>query len=281
MPPALVAYHADAGAVTLTLLGVALAILVFYYVIGWVRKNLGKLGLTQGEIAFILWGTFLGGFINIPLVPFGEGWLAINVGGAVVPILLSLYLIQKKRLPMNELLVGIVLVTVVSYLVTDYVPGVGVLSPFPLWLLPAVAAFAVAASAYWHERDDAASLAYVSGTLGTLIGADILRLPEILSGPKPEAGQVLSIGGGAIFDMVFLTGIIAIALETGLLTKRRQRLSRGGRGNPIDDEFDAWLRAKEADAARIERRHERHPKAAGRIEQGRSPAGRSPTQPRR
>jgi uncharacterized membrane protein len=53
-------------------------------------------------------------------------------------------------------------------------------------------------------------IAYVSGTLGTLIGADLLNLGKI-----PALGApVASIGGAGTFDGVFLTGIIAALLAT-------------------------------------------------------------------
>ena len=51
-------------------------------------------------------------------------------------------------------------------------------------------------------------IAYVSGSLGTLIGADLLNLHRIAYLGAPVA----SIGGAGTFDGVFLTGIVAILL---------------------------------------------------------------------
>ena len=51
-------------------------------------------------------------------------------------------------------------------------------------------------------------IAYVSGTLGTLIGADLLNLHHIAELGAPMA----SIGGAGTFDGIFLTGIIAALL---------------------------------------------------------------------
>ena len=54
----------------------------------------------------------------------------------------------------------------------------------------------------------AAPLAYIAGTLGTLIGGDLLNL-----GLLPGLGApVASIGGAGTFDGVFLTGILAVLL---------------------------------------------------------------------
>jgi uncharacterized membrane protein len=54
----------------------------------------------------------------------------------------------------------------------------------------------------------AAPLAYICGTLGVLVGADLLRLKDIAKIGAPIA----SIGGAGTFDGIFLTGIVAVLL---------------------------------------------------------------------
>jgi uncharacterized membrane protein len=58
------------------------------------------------------------------------------------------------------------------------------------------------------QTDYTAPLAYIAGTLGILIGADLLRLPTVRSMATPVA----SIGGAGTFDGIFLTGIFAVLL---------------------------------------------------------------------
>jgi uncharacterized membrane protein len=60
----------------------------------------------------------------------------------------------------------------------------------------------VALALAWRQ---APPLAYVAGSMGALIGADLLNLPRIAHIGAP----VVSIGGAGTFDGVFLTGIIA------------------------------------------------------------------------
>jgi uncharacterized membrane protein len=55
---------------------------------------------------------------------------------------------------------------------------------------------------------NAPPVAYISGTLGTLIGADLMNLKKITGLGAPVA----SIGGAGTFDGIFLTGIIAVLL---------------------------------------------------------------------
>jgi uncharacterized membrane protein len=56
--------------------------------------------------------------------------------------------------------------------------------------------------------DLAPALAYTAGTLGTLIGGDLLNLRKI----RGLGAPVVSIGGAGTFDGIFLTGIIAVLL---------------------------------------------------------------------
>ena len=50
---------------------------------------------------------------------------------------------------------------------------------------------------------------YIASTMGTLIGADLLRLKDI-----PQLGApVASIGGAGTFDAIFLSGVIAVLLS--------------------------------------------------------------------
>ena len=55
------------------------------------------------------------------------------------------------------------------------------------------------------RRAQAPPVAYVAGSMGTLIGADLLNLHRFAEIGAP----VVSIGGAGTFDGVFLTGIIA------------------------------------------------------------------------
>jgi uncharacterized membrane protein len=58
-------------------------------------------------------------------------------------------------------------------------------------------------------RGYAPLVAYFSGTVGVLIGADLLNLPKIVSS---EFAGVMSIGGAGVYDGIFLVGIVAVLL---------------------------------------------------------------------
>lgn len=56
--------------------------------------------------------------------------------------------------------------------------------------------------------EERAVIAYIGGTLGVLIGADILRLESV----RKLGAPVASIGGAGTFDGIFLSGLVAVLL---------------------------------------------------------------------
>lgn len=147
--------------------------------------------------------SFYGMEYEIPVVQESPGTIiAVNVGGALVPVILSLYLLFKNRFFWRAVL-GIAAVTIVVHQFAYPVRGVGVSVPI---FIPPLAAALVAMILAWRQ---AAPLAYVAGTLGTLIGADLLNLGQVQGLGAPIA----SIGGAGTFDGIFVTGIIAVLIS--------------------------------------------------------------------
>ena len=86
----------------------------------------------------------------------------------------------------------------------DPVPGLGIAVPiFMPVLVTAVVAVIL-------SREDSAPLAYIGGSLGTLIGADLTNLDKV----RGLGAPVASIGGAGTFDGIFLTGILAVLLAS-------------------------------------------------------------------
>lgn len=176
-----------------------------------------EVGFTRLEASIIVFGSFVFGLVDIPLLIYKKWIIAINVGGALIPIMISLYLIAKKKF-IGSAIIGIAIVSFFSYNVTD-VTAEGITSTFPLWLIPPLVASVLSIFASYKKPRNAAPLAYVTGTLGVLIGADFFHLPEMLRIHAPRLTEA-SIGGAAIFDMVFLTGITAVLVDSFLIYKK-------------------------------------------------------------
>ncbi|HLJ79043.1 MAG TPA: DUF1614 domain-containing protein [Acidobacteriaceae bacterium] len=147
----------------------------------------------------------------VPVVRHSPGTiLAVNVGGALIPVLLSIYLMFKNSLYVRAVL-AIAVVAVVTHWLATPVRGVGV--SLPIFIPPIVAALAGLIFGWGR----AAPLAYIGGCLGTLIGADLMNLSKI-----PGLGApVASIGGAGTFDGVFLVGIVAVLLSPATRPQRR------------------------------------------------------------
>lgn len=188
-----------------------------------------QMGISPRSAMWILLLTLLGSSINIPLaefppetlisgtvvhhhgmryvVPVVHQWpatvLAINLGGAVIPITLSLYLALKNRLVTKSAL-AMAAVALVTHDLAQPVRGVGITLPI---FIPPIVAVVCALMLSWRQ---AGPLAYVGGSMGTLIGADLMNLGKIQGLGAPVA----SIGGAGTFDGVFLVGIVAVLLAS-------------------------------------------------------------------
>jgi uncharacterized membrane protein len=146
-------------------------------------------------------------------IPFKESFVskttvAVNVGGAVIPTLVSVYLLYIYPEALIYCIYGILTVALIAKFVARPVKGVGIVTPALVPPLVAALSAVLIASQLPEHHEFAFIIAYTGGTLGTLIGADLLNLRGISKIGAP----VVSIGGAGTFDGVFLAGIIAVLL---------------------------------------------------------------------
>ena len=202
-------------------------ILLEIHVINYAFVSLGL----PPEMAFTaLLVSLIGSYINIPITRVASGQphqaevvrsfgiryrvptryvtdstiVAVNVGGAIVPVFISIYLLMQMPSIFVPALIGVAIVTVIVHRFAIPVPGMGIATPM---LIPPIVA---AACGYFlgsseHHRD---AVAFISGVIGTLIGADLLNLRKL----RDLGAPVASIGGAGTFDGIFLTGIVAVLL---------------------------------------------------------------------
>ncbi len=199
-----------------------------------------KIGFSAEDALLILLLSLLGSGINIPLttlrsdIPvvkdnyvkvFGisyripirqmarnETVLAINVGGAVIPVLISAYLLTQFPSSVLPAGIGIAVVAAITYAVAKPIRGVGIATPA---LVPPLTAAltAILLTSVIHipgcpVEQCRVIIAYTGGVLGTLIGADLFNLGKI----KNLGAPIASIGGAGTFDGIFLSGFIALLL---------------------------------------------------------------------
>lgn len=224
-----------------------LGIMMAAVAIRLLRFTSASMGVGPWSILALLLLSLLGSYVNIPVallperevtslaevtffgiryaIPIVREWpatvLAVNVGGAVIPVLLSLYLLVKNRLYWPSL-AAVAVVAAVCHLIAYPVPGLGIAEP--IFVPPLVSVLAALALSRRH----AAPIAYIGGSLGTLIGADLLNLDKVQGLGAPIA----SIGGAGTFDGIFVTGLLAVVYAgaasrwqdamTAELTRRRE-----------------------------------------------------------
>jgi len=187
-----------------------------------------RLGLSSQGAFLLLLGSLIGSYFNIPVamlpgehvsgrivhmfgmdyvIPQVAAWpgtvIAVNVGGAVIPVLMSTYLLLRYGIWLSAA-IATAIVAAVIHALANPVPGLGIAVPiFAPALITSITAFLL-------SRYYAPQIAYIAGSMGTLIGADLMNLDKISGLGAPIA----SIGGAGTFDGIFLTGIIAVLLAS-------------------------------------------------------------------
>jgi len=225
------------------LLIVAIPVIFIYLFLRLSETAFEQVGIDHWHASLAVFGSVLGSLVDIPLgavplsaypdwyvvlsgllsenlsVQFHPVYLAVNVGGCIIPLAISAHLLARGQAHPAKAFLGILIVAVITYGVAMPVPQEGIVLPF--WISPLLAAICGLVLAGGYRR--AAPLAYISGTIGTLLGADIFMLltPGILPLLSPLQAQmrplVLSIGGAGVFDGIFLTGVMAVLLAAGIV----------------------------------------------------------------
>ncbi|MEM0128947.1 MAG: RDD family protein [Thermoplasmata archaeon] len=265
----------SAGLVLLPLLWLAL------FLIAWEdRRTADRLGFGRTTFWLLVATAVLSTYAEIPLLPYAGDLLGINVGGGLLPVLLSALLFARFAPPARRTLpafaaalggigsasfaavvtlpgtvgptvavvalsvAGSVLtallparwgggrpltaavalsatVLVVTYLYSASEPLEGIVETFPAYLIAPIGAGAVAAAVgpllFGDEVGLAAPLAYVAGTFGVLIGADLLRQPPLYGG---GGAAFYVIGGANVQDLVYLSGLTAFVTAYALVRWR-------------------------------------------------------------
>ena len=203
--------------------------LPFFFLLfaGSVTIVFARLGIPASIAYLLFWLSLIGSSINIPLkrwkseverieeinffgiryrIPFHgkqETILAINFGGAIIPISIAIYEFARlSQALILKAIFAIVFVAIICKILAKPVKGLGI--AIPAFIPPIAAAIVALAIA----RENPVVIAYLAGTLGTLIGADLLNLHKI----KELGAPIASIGGAGTFDGIFLSGVIAVLL---------------------------------------------------------------------
>jgi len=216
--------------VILLLVGLVILLipLLFLGVIGAAFTKLGFSWITAIVVVLLM---LFGSYVNIPVytirrdmvrvspdttsysadapwspAPVWDTLISINLGGAILPICISLYLLyQAVLITGTSLLVpvgaGVALVALVTFVSTRPVPGVGLRVPL---IIPALTALLMGLLLFGGAGIPATVLAFVSGTIGILLGGNLAQLHRV----KALDVSDVSIGGAGTFGAIFICCIL-------------------------------------------------------------------------
>ena len=221
-----------AGPLTLValiiLIGLVILIIPLLF-LGLVGAAFTKLGFSWITALAVVLLMLLGSMVNIPVyrikrdvVRFShdesfyqngtlpnqiwETILSVNFGGAVIPVCVSAYLLYQATLIAGTSLLypvglGVLAVVLVSTVTTRVIPGAGFKVPL---IIPALAALLVGLLLSGGTGLSAAVIAFVSGTVGTLLGGNVAHLFKV----KDLEVPVVSVGGAGTFGAIFICCIL-------------------------------------------------------------------------
>lgn len=193
---------------------IVVAVLIY---IGVAQRILDRLRLTDREALLFIAAMAIGNLI--PDIPITRD-VSINLGGAVVPAILVIYLFVKAGTSKERSRAAIALLaaTAVIYAVNKILPA----HPFEILPIDPMYLWAIIAAATGYLAGRSRRSAFIAG-VGSMILFDVISRIEVayIGGQS----QVV-IGGAGLFDGVVIVGILAVALAE-LFGETRERLQGG------------------------------------------------------
>lgn len=219
------------------------SVLVYF---GLAHRVLDRMRLSDKGALIALGALIVGSFIDIP-ISNGNIRTSVNVGGALVPLGLAIYLLVKAgttkewgRALAGSVVTGAIVYGIGSLLMTGDPSETGRFNLIdPLYVYPIVGGLV----AYLLGRSRRA--AFIAATLGVLL-TDIGHLTWLIF--TGRSGTV-DIGGAGAFDSIVIAGIIAVLLAE-VIGESRERLQGGPASESRDPDLLAHL--KSIDSQKVE-----------------------------
>lgn len=199
------------GMIALLVIGV----LVYF---GIAQRILDRMRLTDKQALLLIAGIILGSFVDIPVR--GEPVsLTVNVGGAVLPALLAIWLIFKADETAERVraVLASVLVAAAVYFGSLYLPY----EPENMFLDPKLI-YGITAGLIAYIAGRSRRSAFIGGVLGIIL-SDLIHLVTILRMGIPGS---TAIGGAGAFDVVIIAGLVAVMIAE-LVGETREKLQGG------------------------------------------------------
>lgn len=209
----------------------SLALLIFF---GVAERVLDRMHMTDKTALIVLGAIVLGSFINLTLYRSDMLTVRLNLGGALVPLAVALYVWFKAGTSKERIrsLLGAVLTAVAIWLLGTFVQNEYALPVDIIYLYPIIAGLI----GYLFGRSRKG--AFVAAVLGVLL-FDVSHGVYLIWNQLPG---LVHFGGGGMYDSVILAGILAVCLAE-LIGESRERLQGGPRSDNRDPSVLKNLRA--------------------------------------
>lgn len=209
-----------------------LSIIVY---LGLAHRALDRMRLSDQGALVAIGAIILGSFINIP-VPFAPFNTSINVGGAVVPVGLAIYLLAKagSRMEWVRALVATAATTAAVYVIGSLINAGATIEPAGRYaIIDAIYLYPLVGGLVAYLIGRSRRSAFIAATLGVLLVDIIHYIWLVASGAPPN--YTVSVGGAGAFDTIVLAGIVGVLLAE-LIGETRERLAGGPstKGRPME-----------------------------------------------
>lgn len=185
---------------------------------GIAQRLLDRMRLTDRQAIVFIFAMIVGTFVNIPLLN-GPVQATVNVGGALLPALLCIWLIAKADQAKERIraILSAVAVVVFIYLGSRYLPH----EPETMFMDPKLL-YGIGAGLIAYLAGRSRRSAFIGAALGVMM-SDLLRLALLFN--RGVAGTT-SLGGAGVFDVTIVAALVAV-MTAELVGETREKLQGG------------------------------------------------------
>lgn len=211
---------------------IVVAVLIFF---GIAQRILDRLRLTDKQALAYIALTIVGSYITLPIIQ-GPVEVSVNVGGAVLPILLVAYLFYRAGSGKERIraLVASGLAGAVVAIIPRITP---IQEPSGFFMDPTYF-YAIVSGLVAYLAGRSRRSAFIAGTMGIIIG-DFVHLFQLLNAGLPGRADI---GGAGAFDATVIAGLVAVMIAE-LVGETRERL-QGGPSHDHPEALEKGLNTK-------------------------------------
>jgi len=195
---------------------IVLVVLSLLILFGALQRVLDRMALTDRQALIIVAAIFIGGWL--PEIPLGR--ITINIGGALIPLIVCVYLLlhagtMKER---TRALVASVLTAAAITAISFFLPA----DPAQMPMLDPMILYGVAGGLIAWLLGRSRRSAFIAGVLGVIIADVVAGASLWLRG----VDQAVHLGGAGALDAVVIAGVLGV-LMCELTGEVMERIRRG------------------------------------------------------